>query len=224
MRQARSTRPVAGHRALALAPHAFRRRVRLLWRRGWQSRPLSPNNSFKPTQLRGGNVLRLGRSYFAAAKPVGLTQALAPMNPYKPPRASVTEFDDVRPRRIVKFVAGLVFATGMLLTFSIASDLVISVKPPSFARHSPIAFFSCLSTLIVLGAAAPWWFPIAYVCRGRSLLAGALIASPQAATRFVLLADRMTSPIVTTTIVIETAGLVLVTAVGSYIAAKLTGR
>lgn len=36
------------------------------------------NNSFKPTQLRGGNVLRLGRSYFAAAKPVGLTQALEP--------------------------------------------------------------------------------------------------------------------------------------------------
>ena len=35
-----------------------------------------PNNSFKPTQLRGGNVLRLSRSYFAAAKPVGLTQAL----------------------------------------------------------------------------------------------------------------------------------------------------
>lgn len=34
------------------------------------------NNSFKPTQLRGGNVLRLGRSYFAAATPVGLTQAL----------------------------------------------------------------------------------------------------------------------------------------------------
>ena len=38
-----------------------------------------PNNSFKPTQLRGGNVLRLGRSYFAAAKPVGLTQALGAM-------------------------------------------------------------------------------------------------------------------------------------------------
>jgi len=35
-----------------------------------------PNNSFKPTQLRGGNVLRLSRSYFAAAKPVGLTQVL----------------------------------------------------------------------------------------------------------------------------------------------------
>ena len=76
MRQARSTRFVAVYRPLAFAPQAFRRRVRLLWRRGWQSRPLSPNNSFKPTQLRGGNVLRLGRSYFAAAKPVGLTQAL----------------------------------------------------------------------------------------------------------------------------------------------------
>ena len=59
----RSTRSAAAYRSLALAPHAFRRRVRLLWRRGWQSRPLSPNNSFKPTQLRGGNVLRLGRSY-----------------------------------------------------------------------------------------------------------------------------------------------------------------
>ena len=28
-----------------------------------QSPPLGPNNSFKPTQLRGGNMLRLGRSY-----------------------------------------------------------------------------------------------------------------------------------------------------------------
>jgi len=62
MRQARSTRSVAALRPLALAPHAFRRRVQLLWRRRWQSRPLSPNNSSKPTQLRGGNVLRLVRS------------------------------------------------------------------------------------------------------------------------------------------------------------------
>ena len=63
MWQTRLTRSVAALRPLALAPHAFRRRVRLLWRRRWQSRPLSPNNSSKPTQLRGGNMLRLVRSY-----------------------------------------------------------------------------------------------------------------------------------------------------------------
>ena len=145
------------------------------------------------------------------------------MNLYRPPKARIAEVNETRTRLDVQVIAGLVFTAGMFLSFHLASELLISIPPIGLARQNALAFFSCLSALIAIGAAAPWWFPIAYIYRRRALLAGAVIASRQAVTRFALLSDQMTNTLVAATVIIETAGLVLIAAGGSYMAARWLG-
>ena len=143
------------------------------------------------------------------------------MNVYLPPEAPVSEVRRSGMAPGLRLGLAAAFAAGMFLSFAVAAKLITYIPPLGLlSRETALAFFSGLSVLIALGAAAPWWIPVAYAYPRRAFVAGALIAAPQALLRFALLADQMTSAVVTATVIIETVGLVAVSAVGAHIAAR----
>jgi len=117
----------------------------------------------------------------------------------------------------VLVAAAPLISLGVTSTFVVALFLLTRVPPIGTTVLEGIAYFIFLSTAITIAAAAPWWFPIAYLYRRRAFLLGALLATPPALLRALLLANRPMSAASTATAIIETAGLVLVVAVGSHI-------